>query len=66
MDFPFPIKAKTYTHVSEGIPPTEYEFSVYWTIKKMLQQSPFSGVLSSENEFVDAGCNVNFDKIILA
>jgi len=27
-DFPFPIKAETYTHVSEGIPPPEYRFQL--------------------------------------
>ena len=27
-DFPFPIKAKTYTHVAEGIPPPEYDFEL--------------------------------------
>ena len=27
-DFPFPIKASTFTHVSEGIPPPEYQFEL--------------------------------------
>jgi DNA-binding beta-propeller fold protein YncE len=27
-EFPFPIKARTFTHVSEGIPPLEYEFEL--------------------------------------
>ena len=27
-ELPFPVKAKTYTHVSEGIPPPEYIFEL--------------------------------------
>ena len=27
-EFPFPIKAKTFMHVSQGIPPVEYEFEL--------------------------------------
>ena len=60
-DFPFPIKAKTYTHVSEGIPPTEYEFELL-EYRENVQVSPFEGIESSINELVNAGCNVNFEK----
>ena len=61
--FPFPIKAKTYTHVSEGIPPTEYEFLLL-DYKENVQQSPFGGILSSVNQLADAGCDVNFEKSV--
>jgi len=30
-DFPFPVKAETLTHVSEGIPPPEYIFELLST-----------------------------------
>jgi hypothetical protein len=44
-DFPFPIKAKTYTHVSSGIPPTEYKFELL-EYRENVQTSPFTKILS--------------------
>ena len=38
-DFPFPIKAITFTHVSEGIPPPEYRFTLL-EYQENVQQSP--------------------------
>ena len=60
-DFPFPIKAKTYTHVSEGIPPTEYEFKLL-DYKENVQESPFVGIESTANEFAAAGCDTDIEK----
>ena len=60
-DFPFPIKAKTFTHVSEGIPPTEYEFELL-EYRENEQVSPFAGIESYTDKLIDAGCNVNFEK----
>ena len=59
--FPFPIKAKTYTHVSEGIPPTEYEFQLL-DYKENVQTTPFAGIISTANEFAAAGCDTNIEK----
>ena len=59
--FPFPIKAKTYTHVSEGIPPTEYDFKLL-EYRENVSTSPFEGFTSSVNELAAAGCNTNFEK----
>ena len=60
-DFPFPVKAKTYTHVSEGIPPTEYEF-VLLDYKENVQESPISQYHSSAVDYKNAGCEVDFEK----
>ena len=60
-DFPFPIKAKTYTHVSEGIPPTEYDFTLL-DYKENVQTSPITQYKSTEIDFAAAGCETNFDK----
>ena len=60
-DFPFPIKADTYTHVSEGIPPQEYKF-VLREYKENVQSNPFEGIKSSADQFVAAGCDVNFER----
>jgi len=59
--FPFPIKAKTYTHVSEGIPPTEYEFMLL-DYKENVQQTPFAGIVSTADDFAAAGCDTNIEK----
>ena len=62
-DFPFPIKAKTYTHVSEGIPPTEYEFTLL-KYRENVQTSPFGGIVSTADAFAAAGCDTNFEKTV--
>jgi len=60
-NFPFPVKAKTYTHVSEGIPPTEYEF-VLLDYKENVQESPISQYHSTAVDYAAAGCDTNFEK----
>ncbi|MCV0431276.1 peptidase [Nitrosopumilus sp.] len=60
-DFPFPIKAKTFTHVSEGIPPTEYEFTLL-DYKENVSKSPIAQYHSSADEFQAAGCETDFEK----
>ena len=60
-EFPFPIKAKTFTHVSEGIPPTEYEFTLL-EYQENVQTSPFAGIVSTADEFAAQGCETDFDK----
>ncbi len=60
-DFPFPVKAKTYTHVSEGIPPTEYEF-VLLDYKENVQDSPIAQYTSTDEDSAAAGCETDFEK----
>ena len=60
-DFPFPVKAATYTHVSEGIPPPEYVFELL-NYKENVQESPFVGIESTVNEQVALGCNTDIEK----
>ena len=60
-EFPFPIKAKTFTHVSEGIPPTEYEFTLL-EYRENVQSSPFEGIVSTRNPSEARGCETNFEK----
>ena len=60
-NFPFPIKAQTFTHVSEGIPPSEYVFSLL-EYKENVQQNPFEGIESSVNDLIAQGCNVDIEK----
>ena len=60
-EFPFPIKAQTYTHVSEGIPPPEYQFELL-EYQENVQESPFSDIIPTEDEFLAKGCETDFDK----
>jgi len=60
-DFPFPIKAHTFTHVSEGIPPPEYIFSLL-DYRENILQSPFDDVVPTVNALIEAGCDTDFEK----
>ena len=54
-DFPFPIKALTWTHVSEGIPPREYEFELL-EYNTGVTENPMEGLRSTDEEAAAAGC----------
>jgi hypothetical protein len=60
-DFPFPVKAFTYTHVSEGIPPPEYIFELI-DYKQNVQNDPFVGIVPTANTYSAEGCNTNFER----
>lgn len=60
-EFPFPIKAKTYTHVSSGIPPTEYEF-VMLEYMEGIKTNPFEDVTATVKLPEVQGCDTNFDR----
>ena len=59
--FPFPIKAKTFTHVSSGIAPVEYEFTLL-KYEENVQQSPFEGLESTVDPFATLGCDTDIEK----
>jgi hypothetical protein len=63
-DFPFPIKADTFTHVSEGIAPREYQFQLL-DYKENIQQDPFSGIVATEVEQTATGCPQNYEFVSL-
>ena len=54
-EFPFPIKASTWTHVSSGQPPQEYAF-VLLDYKENIQDDPFVGIVSSVQKKASLGC----------
>ncbi|KRO30166.1 MAG: peptidase, partial [Nitrosopumilus sp. BACL13 MAG-121220-bin23] len=62
-DFPFPIKAKTYTHVAEGIPPPEYDFKLLKYENR--SDSPFVGIKSTVDELAAAGCNTDIERNVI-
>ena len=53
--FPFPIKALTWTHVSEGIPPREYEFELR-NYTAGVWANPLADVVSSDEQMAALGC----------
>ena len=59
-EFPFPIKASTFTHVSEGIPPPEYNFQLL-DYKENVTTSPFEGI-ESVTTGIPEWCNTNYEK----
>ena len=59
--FPFPIKALTLTHVSEGIPPPEYKFELL-DYRENVLQSPFEGITSTSDELSSQGCVTDYEK----
>ena len=60
-EFPFPIKAKTFMHVSSGVPPTEYEFELL-DYKENVSSNPFVNVESTAKKQAAAGCPVEYEK----
>ncbi|RMW37245.1 MAG: peptidase [Nitrosopumilus sp.] len=62
-EFPFPVKAHTLTHVSEGIPPAEYKFELL-DYKENVTTSPFSGIESTADTFAAQGCDTDFERDI--
>ena len=60
-DFPFPIKAHTLTHVSSGIPPTEYKFELL-DYRQGVTQNPFEDIEFVSGETLPAYCERNFDR----
>jgi len=59
-DFPFPIKAHTYTHVSEGIPPPEYIFSLL-DYRENVLQTPFADIPPWDPISIE-GCDADIEK----
>jgi len=61
-EFPFPIKGETFTHVSEGIPPPEYQFQLL-DYKENVQTNPFAGIEAKLPDVVKEGCPKIYDLV---
>jgi len=61
-DFPFPIKANTLTHVSEGIPPPEYKFQLL-KYEENVQTDPFEDIIPTNLLLSQLGCETHYDKV---
>ena len=63
-DFPFPIKAATLVHVSEGIPPTEYEF-VLRDYKQYVQENPFADIVPTGSDLLPPWCDDDVQRTVV-
>ena len=61
-DFPFPIKGATFTHVSEGIAPPEYQFELL-EYKENVQENPFAGIEATPEDPATIGCPKNYELV---
>ena len=61
-EFPFPIKGDTFTHVSEGIPPPEYQFELL-DYKENVQTNPFAGIEAKLPDVIKEGCPKLYDLV---
>ena len=52
-EFPFPVKASTWQQVTEGIPPTEYRFSLY-EYEENVSANPFINVVDTGQMHADS------------
>ena len=60
-EFPFPIQAKTFMHVSSGIPPVEYDFELL-DYKENVSSNPFDRVEATETKQAALGCPEFYEK----
>lgn len=57
-EFPFPVRASTWTHVAEGQPPQEYALTLL-EYEEGVQQDPFAGIVPSQAREAALGCPDN-------
>ena len=60
-EFPFPIQAKTFMHVSSGIPPVEYDFELL-NYKENVTSNPFDRIEGTEAKQAALGCPEFYEK----
>ncbi|MEM4252962.1 MAG: peptidase [Candidatus Nitrosotenuis sp.] len=62
-EFPFPVKADTYAHVAEGVPPQEYRFELL-DYQQNVKTNPFANVKSTEEAQAALNCPTNTDEFV--
>ena len=60
-DFPFPVKADTYAHVAEGVPPQEYRFELL-DYQQNVKSNPFAGIKDTGDVQAGLNCPTNTDE----
>jgi hypothetical protein len=62
-DFPFPVKADTYAHVAEGVPPQEYRFELL-DYQKNIKSNPFEDIQDEGEKVKTLNCPTNTDEFV--
>jgi hypothetical protein len=62
-DFPFPVKADTYAHVAEGVPPQEYRFELL-DYQQNVKTNPFAGIKDIETVRKELNCPTNTNEYV--
>jgi hypothetical protein len=62
-DFPFPVKADTYAHVSEGVPPQEYRFELL-DYQENVKTNPFANIKDTRDIQAGLNCPTNTDEFV--
>ena len=60
-DFPFPVKALTYVHVSGGVPPVAYQYELL-DYKYYVTSNPFDKIEATVSKQAALGCPENYQK----
>ncbi len=63
-EFPFPVKASTWTHVSEGIPPQEYKFELL-DYEEGVTKDPYADIVSTELAKKGLNCSEIYDRVTI-
>ena len=63
-EFPFPVKALTYVHVSSGVPPVAYEFELL-DYDYYVTSNPFEEIESTDIAQAALGCAEQYDKVAI-
>ena len=62
-EFPFPVKASTWEHVTEGAPPQEYRFELY-EYAENVSANPFTNFVDTAQIQAEAGCSTEYLSLI--
>ena len=61
-EFPFPVKASTWEHVTEGAPPQEYRFELH-EYRENVSTNPFTNYVDTAQIQAEAGCSTEYDLV---
>ncbi len=61
-EFPFPVKASTWEHVTEGAPPQEYRFELH-EYRENVSTNPFTNFVDTAQKQAEAGCSTEYDMV---
>jgi len=61
-EFPFPVKASTWEHVTEGAPPQEYRFELH-EYRENVYTNPFTNFVDTAQKQAEAGCSTEYDMV---